>query len=340
MNPMASTKPNGHGEVVVITGASAGVGRATAREFARREAKIGLLARGPERLEAARREVEAAGGKALALTTDVAEHKQVESAAQTIEDTFGPIDIWINNAMVSVFSPIIQMEPQEFRRVTDVTYLGSVYGTLAALRRMLPRDSGHIIQVGSALAYRSIPLQSAYCAAKHALKGFTDSLRVELIHDNSQIRLTMVHLPALNTPQFSWTKTRMPRKAQPVPPIYQPEVAARAIVWAADNNRRELWVGWPTMQAILGNKLAPGYLDRKLAKSAVEGQQYNGPVDPDRPHNLWEPVRGDFEARGDFDQRSRDFSPQFWATTNRGKLGLAAGLVSAVLAGFFGLRRR
>jgi NAD(P)-dependent dehydrogenase (short-subunit alcohol dehydrogenase family) len=337
-----STKTNGkRGEVVVITGASAGVGRATAREFARRGAKIGLLARGRDGLEAARREVERAGGEALVLPTDIAEQNQVDAAAEAVEYKFGPIDTWINNAMVSVFSPVNKMKPEEFKRVTDVTYLGSVYGTLAALNRMLPRDHGHIIQVGSALAYRSIPLQSAYCAAKAALRGFTDSLRVELIHDNSKIRLTMVHLPALNTPQFGWTKTRMPRKSQPVPPIYQPEVAARAIAWAAENNRRELWVGWPTLQAILGNKVAPGFLDWKLAQSGIEDQQYNGPVDPARPDNLWEPVEGDFGAHGEFDDRSRDFSPQLWAATNRGKVGLAAaGLISAVLAGFFSFRRR
>jgi NAD(P)-dependent dehydrogenase (short-subunit alcohol dehydrogenase family) len=337
-----SIRGNGRGgEVVVITGASAGVGRATAREFARRGAKIGLLARGREGLEAARREVEHLGGEALVVPTDVAEQNQVDAAAEAVEYRFGPIDIWINNAMVSVFSPVKKMKPEEYKRVTDVTYLGSVYGTLAALQRMLPRDQGHIIQVGSALAYRSIPLQSAYCAAKAALRGFTDSLRVELLHEKSHIRLTAVHLPAINTPQFNWTKTRMPRKSQPVPPIYQPEVAARAIVWAADHNRRELWVGWPTMQAILGNKVAPGLLDRKLAETGIEGQLYNGPVDPDRPNNLWEPVEGDFGAHGDFDHRSREYSPQFWATTNREKLGLAAaGLVGAALAGFFSFRRR
>jgi NAD(P)-dependent dehydrogenase (short-subunit alcohol dehydrogenase family) len=329
------------GEVVVITGASAGVGRATALEFARRGAKIGLLARGREGLEAARRDVEQAGGEAIVVPTDIANNNEVDAAAEAVEYRFGPVDIWINNAMVSVFSPVKKMKPEEIKRVTDVTYLGSVYGTLAALNRMLPRDRGHIIQVGSALAYRSIPLQSAYCAAKAALRGFTDSLRVELIHDKSSIRLTMVHLPAINTPQFSWTKTRMPRKSQPVPPIFQPEVAARAIAWAADNDRRELWVGWPTMQAIIGNKLAPGYLDQKLATTGFEDQQYNGPVDPDRPNNLWEPVEGDFGARGDFDHRSRDFSSQFWVTTNREKLGLTAvGLVGAAVAGFFSLRRR
>jgi NAD(P)-dependent dehydrogenase (short-subunit alcohol dehydrogenase family) len=277
-------------EVVVVTGASAGVGRATVRAFAQRGAHIGLLARGQDGLEATRREVHDLGGEALVLPTDVADHDQVEAAAQAVEDSFGPIDIWINNAMTSVFSPIMEMEPQEFRRVTEVTYLGYVHGTLVALRRMFPRDRGVIVQVGSALAYRSIPLQSAYCAAKHAVLGFTESLLVELIHEKSNIKVTMVHLPAHNTHQFSWVKTRLPRRPQPVPPIYQPEVAAQAIVWAAQNPRRELWAGWPTVWAILGDKIAPGYLDHRLAKTAFEDQQYDGLVDPGRSHNLWEPV--------------------------------------------------
>ena len=236
-------------KVVVITGASAGVGRATAREFARHGARIGLLARGNDGLNAARREVEELGSEALVIPIDVADADQVESAAAQIEAEFGHIDIWINNAMTSVFSPIKQMTAEEFRRVTEVTYLGYVYGTLAALKRMLPRDRGVIVQVGSALAYRGIPLQAAYCAAKHAVQGFCDSLWCELLHDNSNVKVTMVHMPALNTPQFGWVKSRLPRKAQPVPPIFQPEVAAEAIYFAAHNPRREFYVGLPTVES-------------------------------------------------------------------------------------------
>src|ERR671938_474508 len=260
-------------EVVVITGASAGVGRATAIAFARRGAHIGLLARGHDGLEGARRDVEAAGGRALVLPTDVADPTQVEAAATQVEETFGPIDIWVNDAMASVFSPIKEMEPEEFRRVTEVTYLGYVYGTLAALKRMLPRDRGVIVQVGSALAYRGIPLQAAYCAAKHAIQGFVDSLRSELIHDGSNVRVTMVQLPAMNTPQFSWVKSRLPREPQPVPPIYQPEVGARAVYWAAHNERRELYVGWPTVKDIVGNQLEPAFADWYLAQTGYDAQQ-------------------------------------------------------------------
>jgi NAD(P)-dependent dehydrogenase (short-subunit alcohol dehydrogenase family) len=242
-------------DVVVITGASAGVGRATAREFARRGARLGLIARGHEGLEATREEVERLGGQALVLPGDVADAARVEESARRVEDRFGAIDVWINNAMASVFSPVKEMEADEYRRVADVTYLGVVHGTLAALRRMAPRDRGVIVQVGSALAYRAIPLQSAYCAAKHAVAGFTESLRTELLHDGSRVHVTIVHLPALNTPQFDWVKSRLPRRAQPVPPIFQPEVAARAIVWAARHRRREVWVGGPTVRAILADRL-------------------------------------------------------------------------------------
>src|SRR6266571_8681204 len=238
-------------EVVVITGASAGVGRATARTFAKQGAGIGLLARGLDGLEGARKDVEKLGGKALVVPVDVADANQVEAAADQIEAELGEIDIWVNNAMASVFSPIKEMTPEEFRRVTEVTYLGYVYGTLAALKRMLPRDQGVIVQSGSALAYRGIPLQAAYCAAKHAIQGFHDSLRSELLHDGSKVRVTMVQMPALNTPQFGWVKSRLPHKAQPVPPIFQPEVAAAAIVYAADHNRREVYVGWPTVKTIV-----------------------------------------------------------------------------------------
>src|SRR5579864_4180077 len=245
-------------EVVVITGASAGVGRATAREFGRHGASVGLISRNQDRLEAAKKEIDQSGGRALVLPLDVADAAAVENAAQKVEAELGPIDIWVNNAMTSVFSPITEMEPDEFKRVTDVTYLGVVYGTLSALKRMQKRDRGTIVQVGSALAYRSIPLQSAYCAAKHAIAGFTDSLHCELIHQKSRVHVTMVQMPALNTPQFGWVKSRLPHKAQPVPPIFQPEVAARAIYHAAhDSKRREYFAGWSTVEAIVGNKLAP-----------------------------------------------------------------------------------
>ena len=239
------------------------------------------------------------------MPTDVADPDQVEAAAAAVDRAFGPVDIWVNNAMLSVFSPVKEMKPEEYRRVTEVTYLGYVYGTLAALRRMLPRDRGIIIQVGSALAYRGIPLQSAYCAAKHAIQGFCDSLRCELIHDGSRVRLTMVQMPALNTPQFGWVKSRLPRRPQPVPPIFQPEVAAEAIVWAADHDRRELYVGWPTVKAIVGDKVAPGLLDHYLARHGVERQMTDEPEDPDRPDNLWEPVPGDHGAHGRFDHLAR-----------------------------------
>lgn len=322
-------------EVVVITGASAGVGRATAQAFARRGAHIGLVARGQAGLEGARRDVEAAGGKALVLPTDVADAEQVEAAAAAVEREFGPIDIWVNNAMASVFSPVKQMTPDEFKRVTEVTYLGYVYGSLAALKRMLPRDHGHIVQVGSALAYRGIPLQAAYCGSKHAIQGFCDSLRSELLHDQSNVRLTMVQMPALNTPQFGWVKSRLPHKAQPVPPIFQPEVAAEAIVWAAHHDRREIYVGVPTVIAILGNKVAPWLGDWYLSRTGFKSQQTSEPRDPQQPDNLWHPVDDtrDLGAHGVFDDRAHAASPQLWATTHRGLLGLAgAGMASAVAA--------
>jgi short-subunit dehydrogenase len=320
-------------EVVVITGASAGVGRATAEAFARRGARIGLIARGLERLEAARRDVEALGGTALILPADVADADAVEAAASRAERELGPIDVWVNNAMTSVFSPVKEMTAEEFRRVTEVTYLGYVHGTLAALRRMLPRDRGTIVQVGSALAYRSIPLQAAYCASKHAVTGFTESLRCELLNDQSQVRVTEVHMPALNTPQFGWVKSRLPRKAQPVPPIYQPEVAAEAIYWAAHHRRRELLVGWSTVQAVWGNKLLPGVIDWYLARTAYDGQQYDGPEDRDRPNNLWEPAPGLRGAHGDFDDRASDRCWQLWASTHRSWLTLAgAGLAATAWA--------
>ncbi|HEX7180284.1 MAG TPA: SDR family oxidoreductase [Thermoanaerobaculia bacterium] len=320
-------------EVVVITGASAGVGRATVRRFAQDGAQIGLIARGRDGLEAAAREVEEAGGKALVLPADVADAGGIEAAAEAVERELGPIDIWINNAMVSVFSPVKEMLPEEYKRVTEVTYLGVVHGTLAALKRMLPRDRGAIVQVGSTLAYRGIPLQSAYCAAKHAIQGFQDSLRSELIHDGSKVRTCMVQLPALNTPQFSWVKSRLPRKPQPVPPIYQPEVAAEGIYWAAHHDRREIWVGWKTVQGIVGNRIVPGFADRYLARNGYESQQYDGLDDRNRAHNLWEPVPGDHGAHGDFDERATSRSPQLWASQHRGLLALAgAGLAGLAFA--------
>ena len=325
-------------EVVVITGASAGAGRAAARKFARHGARIGLLARGLDGLAAARSEVEKLGGKALVVPVDVANADQIEAAAAQVESEFGPIDIWINNAMTSVFSPIKEMTAEEFRRVTEVTYLGYVYGTLAALKRMLPRDHGVIVQVGSALAYRGIPLQSAYCAAKHAVQGFCDSLRCELLHDKSGVRLTMVQLPALNTPQFGWVKSRLPRKAQPVPPIFQPEVAAEAICFAAHNPRREFYVGAPSVAVITTNHFIPGLLDHYLARSGYDSQQYDGAEDPNRPENLWQPVSGDHGAHGVFDARARNWSPQLWTSEHR--TGVAIAVLALAIAGLVALLKK
>jgi NAD(P)-dependent dehydrogenase (short-subunit alcohol dehydrogenase family) len=321
-------------EVVVITGGSAGVGRATVRKFAKRGARIGLMARGLDGLKSAQREVEDLGSKALVFPVDIGNADRVEAAAAQIEADLGEIDIWINNAMTSVFSPVKEMMPEEFRRVTEVTYLGCVYGTLAALKRMLPRNRGVIVQIGSALAYRGIPLQAAYCAAKHAIQGFCDSLRCELIHDKSNVRLTMVQLPALNTPQFGWVKSRLPRRAQPVPPIFQPEVAAEAIYFAAHHPRREFYVGMPSVAAIVGNRFVPGILDRYLAVTAYDSQQYDGPEDPNRAHNLWQPVRGDHGAHGAFDKRAKDWSPQLWTSKHRALIGtgLAALAISGIVA--------
>lgn len=318
-------------EVVVITGASAGLGRATAREFGRHGAKVGLIARGVDGLEAAKREIESAGGSAMVLPLDVADASAVEKAAAEVERAFGSIDIWVNNAMASVFSPVKEMQPEEYKRVTEVTYLGVVYGTLAALKRMLPRDRGTIVQVGSALVYRSIPLQSAYCAAKHAIAGFTDSLRCELIHDKSNVRVTMVQMPALNTPQFGWVKSRLKHKAQPVPPIFQPEVGARAVYWAAHHSRRELYTGWPTVEAIVGNKLAPGLLDRYLGRTGFNSQQTSEPEDPNRPNNLWEPVKGDHGAHGVFDAQAHDTSWELQASFNRRWVGAGLAAIAAAV---------
>lgn len=321
-------------EVVVVTGASAGLGRAIVREFARHGAHIGLIARGRGGLEVAAREVEECGGKALVLPVDVADAEAVQRAADEVEQRLGPIDIWVNDAMTSVFSPIKEMKAEEYKRVTEVTYLGYVYGTLAALKHMLPRDRGTIVHVGSALAYRSIPLQSAYCASKHAILGFFAALRTELIHDNSNVRTTMVQMPALNTTQFGWVRSRLPRHAQPVPPIYQPEVGARLVYHAAHHpERREWYASWSVVKAVFGNKIAPSFADRFLAKKGYESQQYDGPADPNRPDNLYEPVSGAHSAHGAFDDRARTWSAEAWAEERASMLGIALlglGVVGAV----------
>ncbi|HEX6531240.1 MAG TPA: SDR family oxidoreductase [Nitrospira sp.] len=310
-------------EVVVVTGASAGVGRGIAREFGKHGASIGLLARGRTGLEAARREIEAAGGRAMVIPTDVSDAAQVEQAATAVERTFGSIDVWVNNAMASVISPALEMTPEDYQRVTEVTYLGYVYGTLAAVRRMRRRNRGAIVQIGSALAYRSIPLQSASCGAKHAIQGFTDSLRSELIHDGSHIHITTLQLPAVNTPQFSWIKCRMPHQPQPVPPIYQPEVIARAAYWAAHHRRRELWIGWSTVKAIIGQKCIPGLLDHYLAWIGYRSQQTNEPLERNRPDNLNSPLPGDYGAHGAFNRKAQSLSMQSWMNTHRDWLSLA-----------------
>ncbi len=320
-------------EVVVITGAGAGVGRAATREFARHGARIGLIGRDRGRLERTKEEVEQLGGQALVLSLDVADAQKVDDAAAQVEREFGPIDVWVNNAMVTVFSPVKQMTAAEYKRVTEVTYLGFVYGTLAALHRMIPRDHGKIVQVGSALAYRGIPLQSAYCGAKHAIQGFTESLRSELYHDNSNVSITMVQMPALNTPQFSWTRNHLDHKPQPVPPIFQPEVAAEAIFWAAHHDRPEIYVAMPTEKAIWGNRVMPRLLDHYLANNGYSSQITDEPDDPNRPDNLFDPVPGDYEARGRFDDKASQSSWQLWATLHRGKIAAGIGAAAVASAG-------
>lgn len=299
-------------QIVVVTGASAGVGRATALAFAEKRARVGLISRNRDRLESLKKEIETLGGQALIIPADVADAKKIEEAAQLIESQLGPIDIWVNNAMVSVFSFFKDMTPDEFKRVTEVTYLGFVYGTQAALKCMQKRNRGTIVQVGSALAYRGIPLQSAYCGAKHAIQGFTESVRTELLHQNSQIKVTIVNLPALNTPQFNWVKSRLPRKPQPVPPIYQPEVAAQAIVWASSHYRREWNVGISTLITIWGNKFFPWFADWYLARYGIDSQQYNGLADPNRPNNVFDTINGDYGVHGDFDDRASSWSLHLW----------------------------
>ncbi len=310
-------------EVVVITGASAGVGRAVVREFAKRKASIGLIARGEERLEAASEEVQQQGGRALVLPVDVSDSEAVDEAAQRVQREFGHIDVWVNDAMTTIFAPVAEIEPAEFKRATEVTYLGCVYGTMAALKRMRPRDRGTIVQIGSALAYRSIPLQAPYCGAKHAIVGFTDSLRCELIHEKSNVHVTVVHLPAMNTPQFSWCRTRLPRHPQPVPPIFEPEVAAKAVYWAAHHKRREVFVAWPTVQAIYGQDIVPGFADWYLGTHGYDAQQTQETVRPDRPDNLFAPVKGDYAAHGIFTEKAKNFSLQSWLDLHRTPVALA-----------------
>lgn len=327
-----------HREIVVITGATAGVGRATVRRFARDRARIALLARDRGRLEATAREVEEAGGEALALSVDVAEAEAVDAAADLVEERFGPIDIWVNNAMTSVFARVKDIRPEEFKRVAEVNYLGFVYGTLAALKRMIPRDRGHIVQVGSALAWRGIPLQAPYCASKHAIDGFTESLRAELMHDRSKVKVSIAHMPGMNTPQFEWVRSRLPRKTQPVPPIFQPEVAADAIHWAAHHDRAILYVGFPTVKAVAGERTSPRLLDFYLARTGFASQQTDEPSDPDRPDNLFNPVPGDFAAHGPFDDRARARSRQLWASTHRRWLTLAGGAAAVAAVGLMARR--
>jgi len=326
-------------EVVVITGASAGIGRAATRRFAEDGARIGLIARGRPGLEEAKREVEERGGEALVVPCDVADATAVEDAATAIEDAFGPIDVWVNNAMVTIYAEFGDIEPEEFERATHVTYLGTVWGTRAALKRMVPRDRGSVVQVGSALAYRGIPLQSAYCGAKHAVKGFTESAITELLHNGSHVHVGMVQLPGLNTPQFTWGRTKLPKQTQPVPPMYQPELAADAIHFCAHSRRREIYVGFPTVKTILGEKLAPALVDRYLARSAFDAQQTDQPLDPTAHDNLFEPVEEDRGAHGPFDDQARSRSVQYVLAKHRGLVALAGlGAAAAAALGISAVR--
>jgi NAD(P)-dependent dehydrogenase (short-subunit alcohol dehydrogenase family) len=318
-------------KIAVVTGSSAGIGRATAIEFGRHGWRVALLARGADGLEGARRDVEQAGGEALVIPTDIADQAQVEAAAAQVERDWGPIEVWVNDAMATIFCDVLSITPQDFQRATEVTYLGTVWGTMAALKRMKPRDAGAIVQVGSALAYRSIPLQAPYCGAKSAIRGFTDSLRSELIHDHSRVHLTMVQLSAFNTPQFDWGRTCLPDAPKPLGKIFQPEVAARGIYWAATHHRRELWVGWPAVEAIIGTKFLPGYLDRKLARQAYEGQESKKPIALGRPDNLYQPLAGDHGAHGRFDSRAIDHSAQLWLVTHPAAIVAAMIILALVL---------
>src|SRR3954468_11352080 len=322
---------------VVVTGASGGIGRATARAFARQGANVALLARGETGLDAAAEDVRTEGGTPLPIPVDVADHEAVFAAAQRVEDELGPIDIWVNVAFSSVFAPFDEIKPEEFQRATEVSYLGYVWSTMAALRHMKPRNRGAVVQVGSALAYRGIPLQTAYCGSKHAIQGFHESLRCELLHEKSGVRVTMVQLPAVNTPQFSWVRSKLGKHPQPVPPIYQPEVAARAVLHAAEHpQRREYWVGSTTTATLLANAVAPGLLDRYLARTGITSQQEDQPPSPDAASgNLREPLDDfdghDYTAHGEFDGRARSFDPQTWASQHHGVVGATAAVAGAAL---------
>lgn len=324
-------------KVIAITGASAGIGRATAHAFAKSGARIGLIARSEKALEDTKAEVEKAGGQALVLPCDISDAEAVEQAAQKLEDHFGPIDVWINSAMISVFSPFEKVSADEYRRVTDVTYHGFVYGTMAALRRMKPRNRGLIIQVGSALAYRSIPLQAAYCGAKHAIKGFTDSIRSELHYEKSAVEISMVQLPAFNTPQFNWVRLHLDKRPQPLPPIHAPALAGEAIVWAAENPQREVWVGWPTFQAILGHKVFPGFLDRYMAKQAWDGQLTDKDAEPDRKDNLFETHDELHSEKGPFTDQEVTKKPILWQVPNQNFWINSLGVLVLLLAFILGL---
>jgi NAD(P)-dependent dehydrogenase (short-subunit alcohol dehydrogenase family) len=329
--------PKPDGQVVVVTGASGGIGRAVAQAYAARGARVALLARGERGLTAAAADVQRAGGTPLVVPVDVADPDAVFAASDRVERELGEIDIWVNVAFTSVFSPLEHIRPEEFRRVTEVSYLGYVYATMAALARMKPRDRGTIVQVGSALAYRGIPLQTAYCGAKHAIQGFHESLRCELLHEKSNVHVTMVQMPAVNTPQFSWVLSRLPRHPRPVPPIYQPEVAARAVVYAGDHpGRREYWVGATTAATLLANAVAPGLLDRYLGRTGFDSQQTKKPRDADAPENLWSPADGpegkDFGAHGAFDDQSHDRSFQLWASQHHRVVGTVAALGAVAAA--------
>jgi NADP-dependent 3-hydroxy acid dehydrogenase YdfG len=326
--------------VVVITGATAGVGRATARAFAARGDAVALIARGEDRLEATRSELEAQGARVIACSADVADANAVDAAAQRAERELGPIDVWVNCAMTAVLAFVHETDAADFRRVSDVSYLGYVHGTLAALRRMRPRDRGVIVMVGSALAYRGIPLQASYCAAKHAIRGFSDALRCELMHEGSAVRITTVHLPGLNTPQFEWVRTTLRRHPMPVPPIYEPEVAADAVLWAAEHPRREFFVAAPTVGVVLANKLAPRLLDRHLASTSVDDQQTDIEIPPDRPDYLYAPLPKDRGARGRFSDDAKPRSLAWTLTKHRARLAGAATLTgAAAAAGVFARRR-